>query len=1277
MAIGSLPEPPRVAKPKPPPSEALIERQLRRTERQVRLVDLAAALSLWAAALLAALLALAVCDHWVLPIGTAGRWLALVTIVAATGYYVAAILAPLVVRRINSAYAAKVIEDAEPSLKNSLLNFLLLRNHRAAMPEAVVDALRDRAANDLQRTPIEHVVDRAPLIRLGYVLCGVMAVFAAYKLLSPKDPFRTVARVLAPWADIARPSRIQITQVTPGNAEVYQGQRVTITAEVQGAKSADQVQLLQSTPDGQSLDAATAMTQVSGVQYTVSLPVAGNEGLQQDVLYRVRAGDAESAAFRLHLLPSPRIDVERVELHFPAYTQRSPQSLVGQGDIRAVEGTRAVVFAKSNQTIRSAYVEFDPLTSRGGKRIATQAMEAEGTSAHTEFRLERLRDGSPRYASYQLRLLNEANLTNDRPTLYRLEPLADLTPEIEVLTPTQRRIELAADRVLKVELRGRDPDFGLCGMQLELASCERTLESPPLFESEAGALGPQNASYVVSPRKLGLVPGDDLTLVGIARDNRHNAAGQPEPNEARTERYVIHITAPEESAPERDGNDAAADKPEKQDGDAPDKSSGNKRPNIPDYKPPQAEKKPSKRGDKPADDEPGDSNTKQDKQNSKSQGGAGGSEEQEAGNKSEQKQQKSGNQGGGAGQSQEGGEQSSQESEGSEGAGGQSQSVGKQRSNSNTGGNAGGSEGSESGDDGTEGNSSGSAGQRNKPGKSSRTKPEKPEGNSSGGGSEGERSSDGPSDGDPNAHPSDSAGSDQPAGDQRSGAGSGEGAGQRPKHDGEVFEQLQRELAQEQRKQSGAGASSDSSSGKSPQNKAGESGNQGSTGTERTRPQEGTTGQQERSSAGAESSTEGGKQNGPKQRLGDASGNNAGKPGDQATAEQNSESAGGTQGNKPEAPMTSDDASSQGGSQSENSGDAGSSEKPGTPMQGGAGKPDDRQGNKSSGRGKQGDPGSANKPEQNNPSGEAQTPSQDRNKSPESGQGDTSNESGSAPSQSKKQSNSTGGQSGTESGGGNRGAGQQGNASGNDAPGGSTAGEEGAGRASEPGKGETGSQAGRDQTARGKTGESGNQQGAGSKSQPGEQGSKPDANAPGNKSGAGNSPQAGRPKDASQSKGGSGAGPVTGGGVGSDEEPVASSQAKVEVADTEAENLQYAKKSTDLALKYLKDQKDHPDPELLKRMGWTKDDLNAFVDRWEALKRSAKEGDEAKNELDDAYRSLGLRPAADQRRAASGTNDAARGLRDAGARSEPPSAYSEQFKAFRKGVGRGSDAGRK
>ena len=77
---------------------------------------------------------------------------------------------------------------------------------------------------------------------------------------------------------------------------------------------------------------------------------------------------------------------------------------------------------------------------------------------------------------------------------------------------------------------------------------------------------------------------------------------------------------------------------------------------------------------------------------------------------------------------------------------------------------------------------------------------------------------------------------------------------------------------------------------------------------------------------------------------------------------------------------------------------------------------------------------------------------------------------------------------------------------------------------------------------------------------------------------------------------------------------------------------EYADKATDLALEYLEDQlqQSEPDQQLLDRLGWSRDELARFVRRWQKMKADARQsglgGDSSREELDDALRSLGLRP---------------------------------------------------
>jgi hypothetical protein len=218
----------------------------------------------------------------------------------------------------------QTIEEATPTQRTAWSIFAA-----AAEPcggKGVFQAVEAKAASDIAGVTVETTVDRSRMIRAGYVLCGVMALFAGYKILSPKDPFPTVARVIVPWADIARPARVEITDVQPGDAEIYHGQIVTVSAMVSGVDEGDPVTLLLNTADGQTINRAVPMAVDSGgLRFQCMLPpadtsglTAATDGLRQDVTYRIVAGDAETPEYTLAVVAAPTIIVERLQYQYPA-----------------------------------------------------------------------------------------------------------------------------------------------------------------------------------------------------------------------------------------------------------------------------------------------------------------------------------------------------------------------------------------------------------------------------------------------------------------------------------------------------------------------------------------------------------------------------------------------------------------------------------------------------------------------------------------------------------------------------------------------------------------------------------------------------------------------------------------------------------------------------------------------------------------------------------------------------------------------------------------------
>src|SRR5262245_44945792 len=237
-----------------------IDRQIDKTGRQVKLTEIFGGIFLLAAGVLVFFLSAAVIDHWLMPLRTLGRWSLLLLLVSGVATFIIFRLLPLLFRRVNRVYSAHTIERQAPAMKNSLVNHLMLKQEGRGVSKGVLRAVEQQAAQRLSQTSPESAVDRSRLIRLGYLLVGLMAVAALYKFISPKDPLATFGRIAAPWSNVAAPTRVVIEHVrhnaNPGGQDasglhvdwVYADQQpVQVDAAVRGLKRDEEVTLYWST----------------------------------------------------------------------------------------------------------------------------------------------------------------------------------------------------------------------------------------------------------------------------------------------------------------------------------------------------------------------------------------------------------------------------------------------------------------------------------------------------------------------------------------------------------------------------------------------------------------------------------------------------------------------------------------------------------------------------------------------------------------------------------------------------------------------------------------------------------------------------------------------------------------------------------------------------------------------------------------------------------------------------------------------------------------------
>ncbi len=526
--------------------DEFIESHVRKTQSYLRLVEVASAVMCIVAAALAYLIVVAVVDHWLLRggLGVFGRTVAFSLLAVGVLAYAARTLLPHVRYRLNPVYAADKIERAAPALKNSLLNFLLLRRHHPGVPEVVFRGLEQQTAAGIAQVPVESTVDRRRLMRVAYVLIGVLAVAALYKIFSPKDIFPSVGRVLAPWADIAPVTRVRIKNVRPGDAEAVLLSQVRVSADVSGLADDEQVRLIYSTLDKQAVDVEIPMYREAGERAHRCLLPDAESGLGQDVEYRIEAGDCVTRTYRIKAVVAPTIRVTSVEYEYPKYTELGTRRLDGVGDIKAIDGTKVTIRAEASQEIDRANIEVK------GPRSESRPMRHIGRAAKGEVVLSRKTDGNnslPEQTGYRLRFTTPGGDTNENPPRHKIEVIPDKPPLVEILKPTQPEVELPADGELYIDVRARDPDFRLGGMSLAGRKDDRQLFNDDLLqhvERDNGRLADAlRTTFRFVPARYQLKSGDVVHYQAIATDNK-----TPDPNRSTTPELRIKITDPEPSA---------------------------------------------------------------------------------------------------------------------------------------------------------------------------------------------------------------------------------------------------------------------------------------------------------------------------------------------------------------------------------------------------------------------------------------------------------------------------------------------------------------------------------------------------------------------------------------------------------------------------------------------------------------------------------------------------------------------------------------------------------
>ncbi len=1267
---------------------------LHKTARFIKFLDAMVLVFAWLAGLLGIWLLACLVDHWLLPLSPAGRWSFWFCGVLGSVWWTVRYLLPLVFLRINPAYAAKRIEHLVPEFKNGLISWLELEampNH--GVPRGVMAALTYRAARFIGGQDPSATVDTSSFIKLIGGVLLLLTSLVVYTMVSPKSTLVTGKRILMPWSSVQPPSRVHVLDVKPGSVELTQGKPLPIEVELNGLRRDEPVFVRYSTRDGQLLDQRVELTAATaGFRYVGELKTSPS-GVEHELDYWVEAGDAISGPHQVTLSPLPSVVLDSVQLQFPAYT-RLPNRTVSGGLVEAVAGTTATFIARANQSLRRGRLEINPEVGTQGKLLRTDElveMDVEDRRLQAQWLMQLNSDQeNPTKVNYRIRGYNLRGDSNPSPIIHSMSVLADVGPELTLVGPESRVLRVMPRSLVNLEVRASDPDFGLSKLTVEMRQNNIRGRSETLLE-HAGLVGRQVKTLQLNLASLDASVGDQIQIWATALDNRHDpVTGQWAPNTAESEPLILEVVGPDESADVPDA--PPADKPAED--------------NKPQEPAPQGGKDQGKNdqdatGNTP-DGEPGDNQSSPPNADG-SNPGASGSEAAAAPSDTPPRGDapESGAQQGGDSSS----NQQTDNQDGSSG-GGSSGSSGDTSSSSNTqsGDQSAGSQALSGGTAESEsGNESGQGAGSSQSGRSVRNSNRS---NRSGGNPPGGQNLD------------NSGGQGSPSEGARQGGSSGSSQSGQPqdraRQDGQVIDQVRQYMKSqnESGSQSNSTPSSSHSSGSrsagNPSDPSQPPSTSEQSGSGGPQPDQQTT---DRNNAGGTSA---------QKQPGARSGNDQNQQPSASSVQDASTGAqpqrGGTGGEQSggEGSSTSQaaadtsptDRTSSGGDQ--NSGDSPAGQPQSRPSdsrqspggQSGTDSQNNNQQTDSPGQQTGGNQGN-NGQRQNQNSTPDSKPTQNSDSAQDRQQNSQSGKSGSGSSGSEQ--NANGGQSGNSgsndsepggSGADNSGAGQSagGNQSANAPPGNadsqSGSQPEQSGGAQSPSGSNSSAQSdsssgSREDESQG-TPENGKQEGTSSGGQPGGQpnpgssssGTQPDANAP-----SSGSPDSGASSSGSQSSGSAGAASSStqSGSAGGSGTPSGQSQtgggtgaAGGDGGDTgtsDAVNQEYANETTQMVLDYLNRQKDQPDPELLKELDWTENDLRSFVDRWNTARDLSVSGDEQdKLQWQEKLRSLGLRAPKQLSTPSADINDTFQQMYDSGTRIRPPSSLRKQYEAFRKAL---------
>jgi hypothetical protein len=458
------------SRPAPAKHEAFLEGQLHRAVARVRTFDLLVGLFIFLIISLLYGLTLIVLDAWLeLP--------SLIRQIAFGLYFIGAIAylswaAVKQVRwRVNPYYAAVHLERTLPGAKNSLVNWLDLRDQ--PLPPAIRGAVGARAAKDLSQAKIEQAITGRAVLCLGGGVLGLFILLVSLlAVFGPNKFFGLWHRAFLPFTEKTIPTRTKLEIAEPPpphNAVVPIGQSVNFAVRVEGRvpkpDQPDAIRLQFRYSQSEPVYQERVLSRgISDSDWGYLLP--GSE-VQNGFFYKIKGGDFTTPEYQVQARSSPVITGFSVTYKHRPYLQRPPETK-SDPNLIGWRGTEVTLVAKTNRTVKEGRLTVE--TPEKGT-FASERVEEDDHALRFRFILVKA-------GSYHIRFIAADGEASGDSVPYTITILPDNPPVVD-LTEPGTEVPVASNGTLPLKGGAKD-DYGITDMKLRMrVKGGRNLQAKP------------------------------------------------------------------------------------------------------------------------------------------------------------------------------------------------------------------------------------------------------------------------------------------------------------------------------------------------------------------------------------------------------------------------------------------------------------------------------------------------------------------------------------------------------------------------------------------------------------------------------------------------------------------------------------------------------------------------------------------------------------------------------------------------------------------------------